>query len=59
VITEELKEGCSIIEETGRNFFKDQVCSACQGENKDNEIVSIHSRRERAKEINLEKCFLK
>ncbi len=53
VITEDIKEGCSIIEKQAE-LLKIKFGSAWPGENKDNEIVSIPGLRGReAKEITL------
>ena len=53
VITEDIKEGCSIIEKQAENL-KVRFGSAWPGENKDNEIVSIQGLRGREpKEITL------
>src|SRR5690606_26654181 len=53
VITEDIKEGCSIIEKQAE-LLKDKFGSAWPGENKDNEIVSIPGLRGREpKEITL------
>jgi cell division protein FtsA len=53
VITEDIKEGCSIIEKQAE-LLKIKFGSAWPGENKDNEIVSIHGLRVRdPKEITL------
>ena len=53
VITEDIKEGCSIIEKQAE-FLKIKFGSAWPGENKDNEIVSIPGLRGREpKEITL------
>lgn len=53
VITEDIKEGCSIIEKQAE-LLKTKFGSAWPGENKDNEIVSIPGLRGRApKEISL------
>ena len=53
VITEDIKEGCSIIEKQGE-LLKIKFGSAWPGENKDNEIVSIPGLRGREpKEITL------
>ena len=53
VITEDIKEGCSIIEKQAE-LLKKKFGSAWPGENRDNEIVSIHGVRGREpKEITL------
>src|SRR5690606_31477121 len=53
VITEDIKEGCSIIEKQAEQL-KIRFGSAWPGENKDNEIVSIPGLRgQEAKEISL------
>ena len=55
VITEDIKEGCSIIEKQAE-LLKIKFGSAWPGENKDNEIVSIPGLRGRdPKEISLKK----
>lgn len=55
VITEDIKEGCSIIEKQAE-LLKVKFGSAWPGENKDNEIVSIPGLRGRdSKEISFEK----
>jgi len=57
VITEDIKEGCSIIEKQAE-LLKVKFGSAWPGENKDNEIVSIPGLRGREpKEITLKKPF--
>ena len=56
VITEDIKEGCSIIEKQAE-LLKIKFGSAWPGENKDNEIVSIPGLRGRPpKEISLKHC---
>ena len=57
VITEDIKEGCSIIEKQAE-LLKMKFGSAWPGENKDNEIVSIPGLRGREpKEITLKESF--
>jgi cell division protein FtsA len=53
VISDDIKEGCSIIEKQAR-IIKSKIWLAWPGENKDNEIVSIPGLRGREpKEISL------